>query len=403
MAMADNQLFTPAALKDFPFFASFSLDQLQTILNGVRVLSLAENQIIFRQGELAGVMYLIMNGRVKIEGQDSSGELYKYGEMGRGQVCGELSLLSQAFSRVTITTTCASDVLILDRPLILELMRTADPEQVLNIFFVLDEQSRAVSELGFREILAKRVLASQMEAEKQRALTQMVAGVAHEINTPLSVINTAVNIMARELAAPVEVTIQRAADIAESLELMRLNVERADRLMQDFKKISVSQLRDEKESFDIAEAVEATIGLVFVSLKHSYIHIKFHNQLAEDQKMCIGYRGYLSQVVINLLTNVERYAYPKGVGGIVNVTIQMEDDAHYRLSVQDGGRGISPADQAHIFEPFFTTGRAIGGTGLGLSIVHNLVVTALKGEIRLKSEAGKGTEFVVIFPRKNSE
>ena len=238
-----------------------------------------------------------------------------------------------------------------------------------------------------------------MEVEKQRALTQMVAGVAHEINTPLAIIITAVNIMARELASPVEVTAQRAAEIAESLELMRLNVERADRLMQDFKKISVSQLKDEKQLFDISEAVEETVGLVLASLKRSQVQVKFHNELASDKKDWMGYRGFLSQVLINLLMNVERYAYPKGMGGIVNVTIALEDEGHYRLSVKDQGMGISKENQTHIFDPFFTTGRSIGGTGLGLAIVHNLVTKDLGGEIKLESEEGKGTEFVVIFPR----
>jgi signal transduction histidine kinase len=217
------------------------------------------------------------------------------------------------------------------------------------------------------------------------------------------VINTAVTIMARELAAPVEVTVQRAADIAESLELMRQNVERADRLMQNFKKISSSQLRDEKELFDIAEAIEETIGLVFVSLKHSRVQIKFHNQLALDQRKWMGYQGFISQVIINLLMNVERYAYPKGVGGIVDVTISMNGDKHYCLVVKDHGRGIPPEDQARIFEPFFTTGKHFGGTGLGLAIVHNLVTNAFKGEIKLKSEEGVGTEFTIIFPRMISE
>jgi signal transduction histidine kinase len=243
------------------------------------------------------------------------------------------------------------------------------------------------------------MLASQMEAEKQRALTQMVASVAHEINTPLGIINTAVNIMARELAKPVEVTAQRAADIAESLELMRLNVERADYLMQNFKKISVSQLQDERTQFDISEAIEETVGLVVASLKRSQVQVKFHNKLAFEQKKWVGYRGFLSQVLINLLMNVERYAYPKGTGGIVDVTIRLEDDKHYCLSVKDSGKGIPQENQAHIFEPFFTTGKSAGGTGLGLAIVHNLVTKALNGEIKLKSEVGKGTEFIVIFPR----
>jgi signal transduction histidine kinase len=238
-----------------------------------------------------------------------------------------------------------------------------------------------------------------MEVEKQRALTQMVASVAHEINTPLNVINTAVTIMARELASPEEVTIQRAADIAESLELMRLNVERADYLMQNFKKILVSQLKDERELFDISEAIEETIRLVIVSLKRAQVQVKYHDKLVPEQRNWMGCRGFLSQVVINLLTNVERYAYPKGVGGIVDVTIRMDDDVHYHLIVKDHGRGIPIQNQAHIFEPLFTTGQSIGGTGLGLAIVHNLVTNALNGEIKLKSEEGKGTEFIVIFPR----
>jgi len=402
-AMPNKNSFTSSKLHDFPFFASFSLEQLQGIIGMTHGISLKGNQVIFRQGERAEVMYLIVEGSVRIEGQDSAGIVYEYGEVGKGQALGELSLLRQEPSRVTATTIKDSDLLVIDRALILELIRVVDSKQVLDMFLALDEQTRTATELGFREVLARQMLASQMEAEKQRALTQMVAGVAHEINTPLSVINTAVNIMARELASPVEVTAQRAADIAESLELMRLNVERADRLVQDFKKISVSQLRDEKELLDISETIEETIGLVFVSLKRSQIQVKFHNKLASEQKKWVGYRGFLSQVVINLLTNVERYAYPKGSGGIVDVTIRLEGDRYYALSVKDYGMGIPNEDQSQIFDPFFTTGKSDGGTGLGLSIVHNLVTNALKGEIKLKSEAGKGAEFTVVFPRAISE
>jgi signal transduction histidine kinase len=389
----------PSVLKDFPFFASFSLEQLQGIVDASHGISLKANQVIFCQGEYADAMYLILEGGVKIEGDDSAGAVYMLGEMGRGQVLGDLSLLRHEPSRVTVTTTMDSDLLVIDRAMILDMMRSIDSEQVLNVFFVLNEQTRAATERGFKDVMSRRILASQMEAEKQRALTQMVAGVAHEINTPLGIINTAVNIMARELASPEEVTAQRAADIAESLELMHLNVDRADHLVRDFKKILVSQLKDEREQFDISEAIEETVGLVLVSLKRSQVQVKYHDELALGQKKWMGYRGFLSQILINLLTNVERYAYPKGKGGIVDVTICLEDDNHYRLTVKDYGRGISEESQMRIFEPFFTTGRSIGGTGLGLAIVHNLVTKALNGEVRLKSEVGKGAEFIIIFPR----
>ncbi len=386
---------------DFSFYDSVSPDLLQDIAGMGQVVSLKANQVVFKQGECVGAMFLILKGCVKLGGEDSTGTVYAYGQIEKGQVFGELALLRGEPSRVTATTTRDSELLAIDRAMLLTLMSSVEPEQFLNIFLSLNEQTRVAAERGFREILSRRMLASQMEAQKQRALTQMVASVAHEVNTPLSIINTAVNIMARELAVPVEVTVQRAADIAESLELMRLNVERADNLMKNFKKILVSQLKDERESFDISEAIEATVGLVQASLKQNKVQVEFHNKLTPEQKKWLGYRGFLSQVLINLLMNVERYAYPKGKGGIVDVTIRMEEEEHYRLTVKDYGIGISKVDQEHIFEPLFTTGQSIGGTGLGLAIVHNLVTNALGGEIKLKSEVGKGTEFVVIFPKSH--
>ena len=392
---------TTSPLMDFSFYDSVSPDLLQDIAGMGQVVSLKANQVVFKQGECVGAMFLILKGCVKLGGEDSTGTVYAYGQIEKGQVFGELALLRGEPSRVTATTTRDSELLAIDRAMLLTLMSSVEPEQFLNIFLSLNEQTRVAAERGFREILSRRMLASQMEAQKQRALTQMVASVAHEVNTPLSIINTAVNIMARELAVPVEVTVQRAADIAESLELMRLNVERADNLMKNFKKILVSQLKDERESFDISEAIEATVGLVQASLKQNKVQVEFHNKLTPEQKKWLGYRGFLSQVLINLLMNVERYAYPKGKGGIVDVTIRMEEEEHYRLTVKDYGIGISKVDQEHIFEPLFTTGQSIGGTGLGLAIVHNLVTNALGGEIKLKSEVGKGTEFVVIFPKSH--
>lgn len=394
---------TTSPLKDFSLLTLLTPEQLRGIAGVGQVVSLKANQFVFKQGEYPAAMFLILKGGVRIEGEDSAAKVYKYGEMGTGRVFGELGLLRGESSRVTAITIRDSELLMIDRTMLLNLIRDVEPEQVLNFFLALDDQTRAATEVGFREVMSQRLLASQMEAEKQRALTQMVAGVAHDVNTPLSIINTAVTIMARELATPVEVTIQRAADIAEPLELMRLNVERAQQLVQSFKKISVNQLNDEKEPFDIVEAIEDTIGLVRVSLKRNQVQVRFHNKLLPEQRRWEGYRSFISQVLINLLTNAERYAYPKGVSGTVDVTIRMEGDDHYCLGVKDHGRGISQEDQGQIFKPFYTTGKNSGGTGLGLAIVHNLVVNAFKGEIKLKSEEGKGAEFLVIFPRAISE
>lgn len=391
----------PAALKAIPFFASFSSKQLSEILDDLPSQTFGAGQIILKQGKLSDFFYLVLEGSVKVQREDSSGALYTLGELGMGRMCGEISLLRGEPSSVTVTAVSDANLLAVSRSAMLDIIRAAEPEQMLNILFLTNNEMRLSSERGFREVLARKMLSSQVEVEKQRALTQMSAGVAHEINTPLGVINTAVNVMARELAtAPREMTAMRAAEIAESLELMRLNVERADNLLQGFKKVSISQLTDERDTFDLVEVVNETISLIAVRLKQSQIRIKFNNELAADQKRWVGYRGLLSQVLINLLTNVERYAYPNGIGGVAEVTLRSENEKNFSISVRDAGRGISKENQARIFEPFFTTGKAIGGTGLGLSIIQNIVVNLLKGRIRFDSEEGKGTEFLVIFPKE---
>ena len=404
MYMVDKKrILNPEILRKSPFFESFSTDQLEKISERAPRLLLAANTLVFRQGERSASMYLILKGGVKIEREDEEGQIFSIREVCDHEIFGELAILSKKGRESTATTIRETELVEIDRPLMLEIIGKSSPEEILSLFSVLSENILKVNDHEVKSALSRHTLETQMEIEKQRALTQMVAGVAHEINTPLGIINTAVSIMARELAEPKEVTTQRAADIAESLELMRRNVERAHQLVQDFKKVSISQLTDKKETVNISEVVEETIGLIAVSLKRSQIQVKIHNKLTSEQNKWIGYRGLLSQILINLLTNVERYAYPHGVGGVVDVTIKLEDGKQFCLIVRDHGKGIPKDNQDHVFEPFFTTGHQIGGTGLGLAIVHNLVVDALKGEIKLKSDVGKGAEFTVIFPQEIPE
>jgi signal transduction histidine kinase len=362
-------------------------------------VSFKANTVVFRQGDRSTTMYLILKGSVKIERADPDGESISVGQLSGHHIFGELAMLSEEPRQATVTAITDSDFLVIDREMMLEIIRKSNAQEILDVFSVLSAQTRAANDREFQQVLSRNTISAQMEAEKQRALTQMVAGVAHEINTPLGIINTAVSIMARELAVPTEITTQRAADIAESLELIRRNVERADQLVQDFKKVSISQLTAEKEALDISEVVEETIGLMMVSLKRNKISVKFHDRLKLDQKKWVGYRGFLSQILINFLSNIERYAYPNDVGGVVTIDLEILEDDHYRITVSDNGRGISEENLPHIFEPFFTTGRSIGGTGLGLAIVHNLATNALKGRIDVSSNADEGTDFILTFPK----
>ena len=243
----------------------------------------------------------------------------------------------------------------------------------------------------------------QLELEKQRAFMQMAVGLIHEVNTPLNVINTAIDIMARQLAQPEELTVQRAAEIAEALEIMRRNVERAHQLVQDFKLLSVSELTEKNEELSISKAIDDSIYLILVNLKRSHVKVNFSSNLSGDDDKWVGNRGVLAQILINLLTNAERYAYPNGDGGKVDVSIGLADDENYLLTVQDFGQGIPRSDLMKVFEPFYTTGTSIGGTGLGLSIVNDLVTKVLHGRVNVKSELGKGALFEIIFPKNIPE
>ncbi|MEP7355862.1 MAG: HAMP domain-containing sensor histidine kinase [Anaerolineales bacterium] len=394
----------PAALRQFPFFAAFPDEQLGRLAARLPRVRLPAGSVVFSLGEASATMSLILAGRVAIHRLDEAGAVVELGTLEAHQTFGELALLSREPRMATVTTLTECDFLTLDRPLLLELIAGATPEAILSLFAMLSQQIRAANEGDFRKLLASRTLESQMEAARQRSLTQMVAGVAHEINTPLGVAATAASIVARELDRLEPLAADRqsksaVADMREALGLMDGNLQRAHKLVQDFKKVSVSQLSDVKEALDLPEAIEDTLRLAQLTLKQRQIAVSFVNGLPAGADTWVGYRGYLAQILLNLLTNVERYAYPAGQGGPAEVGLALEGERDYRLTVRDFGRGIPPADLERVFEPFFTTGRSSGGTGLGMTIVYNLATAALKGRIDIQSALRQGTEVRLIFPR----
>ena len=394
----------PAALRQFPFFAAFPAEKLELLAARLPRVLAAAGSVVFRLGDSSTTMYLIVSGRVQIQRADEQGAVVALGTLEPYQTFGELALLSREPRTATVTALTDCEFLTLDQPTLLELIAGASPEAILSLFAMLSQQIRAANEGDFRRLLASRTLELQMEAARQRSLTQMVAGVAHEINTPLGVAATAASIVARELdkLEPLAVDPKArsaVADMREALGLMDGNLRRAHKLVEDFKKVSISQLSDVKEAFDLPEAVAETLNLVRVSLQRRQIVVSLVDRLPAGARACVGYRGYLAQILLNLLMNVERYAYPDGQGGPAEVALALEGEDDFRLSVCDQGRGIAQADLERVFEPFFTTGRGRGGTGLGMTIVYNLATDALKGRIDIQSSLGRGTEVSLVFPR----
>ena len=397
---------TTILLRQFSFLAPLSDEQLEHIIEIAPRFRCRADDPIFKIGDPSGAMYLVMSGSVKVHRYDEKGDEIVLSTLKAGRVFGELALLSNEPRMASITALEDSEFLVVDRNLLMDTISAASPYSILQLFSILSNQIRSVNEREFREILNQRTLAAEMEVERQRALTQMVAGVAHELNTPLGVINTAVSIIERELKGP---TFEKLAadpdssqvieDFHEALGLIKGNVERAHLLVQDFKKVSVSQLTDVKEPMSLSEAVREIVNLAKAHFRQSGLKIEIKDSLPLTEQTWEGYHGYLSQILLNFLTNIQRYAYPEDVGGLAEIYVRTAGADNFSVSVKDYGKGMPEEVRDRVFEPFFTTGRSSGGTGLGMAIVHNLVTTALKGSIQIESEPGKGTEITVTFPR----
>jgi signal transduction histidine kinase len=259
----------------------------------------------------------------------------------------------------------------------------------------------------------ERLVRDECESARHRSVAQMVAGVAHEINTPLGIINTAAGLLERWLCSPVMSALAETAegrmmmeDLADASRLIARNTARAHKLVQDFKKVSVHQITDILEQVDLAEVVTETAHIFQVTSRQSAMELKVENALPDQRGEWLGYPGSLSQVLLNLLSNAQRYGYPEGAGGEVQIWFGPDAEApetRFRIVVKDFGAGIPPENLRRVFDPFFTTGRGKGGTGLGMSIVHSIVTAHLKGTIAVDSTVGHGTTVTLSFPRQASE
>jgi signal transduction histidine kinase len=284
------------------------------------------------------------------------------------------------------------------------------PKLLATVISNLVAYARASSDCILREELEQRAMRAEMELERHRALTQMVAGVAHEINTPIGIVNTAASVIRQrltsdELTNAISEPAARAIcdDVSEAAGLIQSNIQRAHKLVHDFKQLAVSQFTDAREELSLLDVVREAVALFAINARQAKLDIHVRDAVTEGGgSRWVGYRRLMTQIVLNLLTNVERYAYPDGTGGEVDVCIRQASlgtESAFTVTFRDFGRGMPRDVLSRVFEPFYTTGRAEGATGLGLSIVHNLVTRALGGRIEVASEPGGGTAFTMTFPQ----
>jgi signal transduction histidine kinase len=226
-------------------------------------------------------------------------------------------------------------------------------------------------------------------AERLSSLGLMVAGVAHEMNTPLgstrlalSTLRSGVAALARQLDAGLRRSDLDAflASASEAGALAESELRRVAALIQRFKQVAVDRATLERRRFDLAEVVLDSDPRLRRS--ESIDRVALELDLEPDVAMDT-YPGPLEQVVSNLLANALVHGYPDGGPGRIRLVARADGPDHAVVEVIDGGRGIAEADLARVFEPFYTTARHRGGTGLGLHIVHQVVTEVLGGQIQV--------------------
>ena len=262
-----------------------------------------------------------------------------------------------------------------------------------------EELTRALESL-------KSAQESLVASDKFAALGSLVAGVAHEINTPVGVAVTGASFILEETRRVQKLLavggvkksemLQFIESISEGAVLVQSNAERAAHLVQSFKQVAVDEISEQRRDIDL----NTYLGEVLTSLRPKYknTRIKVGYTCPEGLGMDT-YPGLLAQVLTNLVTNALVHGFDEGAEGEIAIRAWLEGGDWVHIECANNGKVIPPDDINKIFEPFFTTRRSTGGTGLGLNIVFNIVTQKLGGSITVTSKAGEDTRFTVRIPR----
>jgi signal transduction histidine kinase len=290
-----------------------------------------------------------------------------------------------------------------------------------NLYHVLAEQNRdlAAANLHLEERVTERTreLAHKVDelqatrdelvqSEKMASLGRMVAGFAHEVNTPIGVavgaashIEEAVAAI-RELLGHEEVTEEQLLAQLQTMEqacaLTLGNLQRAARLVQSFKRTSIDRTSENSREYRMAELIDDVVRSLHSVFKRTAI--RFEIDCPVDLK-AFGPPGAVEQILTNLAMNSYQHAYDDGSsGGVIRITARPTADGLAHLTYADDGKGMDADVAARVFEPFFTTRRNAGGSGLGAYIAYNLATQTLGGTIACHSEPGQGARFDLRFP-----
>jgi signal transduction histidine kinase len=289
-----------------------------------------------------------------------------------------------------------------------ELLKTFAGQAVIAIentrlFTELQERTRQLSK-SLEDLHAAQD--SLIQTEKLAALGRLVAGVAHEINTPvgtsLTVASAFINKAKRFEVDVASGDLRRSsltefvAASKEAASQIMTNLGHAVDLIQSFKQVAADRNVTDRRRFDLGEVTEQVLkGLRFgLRRQNLTVNIECEPDLAMN-----SYPGPYGQVLTNLVLNSATHAFPDGARGSVHIAAQKSGHDNIEVLFSDDGCGMSPEVRRQVFDPFFTTRRDQGNTGLGLHIVYNIVTNRLGGRINLETRPGAGTKIRIVVPR----
>ncbi len=257
--------------------------------------------------------------------------------------------------------------------------------------------------------LRKEMEKTLVRSETMSALGGMVAGVAHEVNTPIGVSVTSASYLADKTADLLkrieENNLSQSAlneyikVTNESTSIILSNLERASKMIRSFKNVAADQTSEARSRFNLKNYLDSVLITLRPELNKTNLTIELNCPPDIELE---SFPGALSQVITNLVLNAKTHAFSKKPHGFLKLEI-VKSEEQIIIIFTDNGKGIPPNNIDKIFAPFFTTRRGHGSSGLGLHISQNLVHTVLKGTINVSSQLDRGSQFTISIPDFSSQ
>ena len=283
--------------------------------------------------------------------------------------------------------------------------RHAYDERALLIFRTLCAYGAIALDNAQAYLRVQEAQAKLVAKEKLAALGALVAGVAHELNTPLGnslMMASALEEKSRHFEARVKSGQLLLDDLLEFLMetreaaiLIMRGLSSAADLVNSFKQVAVDRTSAQCRVFDLAQTIHEIIATMATQIRQAGHSIEL--DIAPAIRMH-SYPGPLGQVITNLINNALLHAFDARSDGHILLSARLTPERRVQIIFQDDGLGIPGENLSHIFDPFFTTKMGQGGSGLGLSICYNIITSILNGQISVQSQPGSGTRFLIDIP-----